>query len=191
MRRRRRWQDSIHVSSALAAALLVAGAAVSGDWLPIVKDSIHDPSNPAVKTLQNPREALSHLPPDEVGNQVRWVKALEEGFIEPRTNIREGTEIRVLDLDILMKGTGDAPYVLFPHRPHTEWLDCANCHDKIFASEAGATPMSMLMILNGYYCGQCHGAVSFPLTECKRCHSVPAVPSLPETVAGSEAVITK
>jgi hypothetical protein len=29
-----------------------------------------------------------------------------------------------------------------------------------------------MLILSGEKCGLCHGAVSFPLTECKRCHSV-------------------
>jgi hypothetical protein len=33
--------------------------------------------------------------------------------------------------------------------------------------------MNMLQILSGEKCGQCHGAVAFPLTECARCHRVP------------------
>jgi c(7)-type cytochrome triheme protein len=65
------------------------------------------------------------------------------------------------------------PLVLFPHRPHTEWLDCNNCHDKIFVKKVDANPVNMFAILSGQYCGQCHGAVAFPLTECNRCHSVP------------------
>jgi ribosomal protein L40E len=36
--------------------------------------------------------------------------------------------------------------------------------------------MSMFAILQGEFCGRCHGAVSFPLTECRRCHSVPQNP---------------
>jgi hypothetical protein len=31
----------------------------------------------------------------------------------------------------------------------------------------------MLAILEGEQCGQCHGAVAFPLTECTRCHAIP------------------
>jgi c(7)-type cytochrome triheme protein len=43
----------------------------------------------------------------------------------------------------------------------------------LFKSKAGATKqLNMFQILQGEYCGVCHGAVSFPLTECKRCHSV-------------------
>jgi c(7)-type cytochrome triheme protein len=112
------------------------------------------------------------LPPDTAGNHVRWVDALRDGYISPRTHLHTETENRVLDSTIVMKNTGDAPYVLFPHQSHTDWLDCDNCHERIFASKAGATPISMLAILSGEYCGRCHGAVSFPLTECRRCHSV-------------------
>ncbi len=145
----------------------------AGSWTPLEKDGIHDPESPAVRVLQQPREALSVLPDDTAGNMVHWVRALQEGYINPRTNIMPETKIEVLDLDVIMPETSEMPLVLFPHRQHTEWLDCSNCHDKIFKQKAGETPVNMFAVLQGEYCGQCHGAVSFPLTECKRCHSVP------------------
>jgi c(7)-type cytochrome triheme protein len=159
----------------LSLMILSSGQLIAAEWMPLAEDSIHDPDNPALSVLQEPGDALSQLPVDtgNIGNKVRWVQALEEGYINPRTNIYPDTKIEVLDLDILMKNTGSAGYVLFPHDKHTAWLDCSNCHDKIFAAKAGETPMSMLMILSGEYCGRCHGAVAFPLTACKRCHSVP------------------
>lgn len=141
--------------------------------LPLAKDDLHDPTNPAILMLQEPEEALSKLPPDAVGNQTRWVQALEQGLISPRASILPGTKVQVLDLDIILPRTGEMPMVKFPHRQHTEWLDCTNCHDHIFKSKAGATiGMNMFQVLQGEYCGRCHGAVAFPLTECKRCHSV-------------------
>jgi len=142
-------------------------------WTPLAEDSIHDPGSPAIPLLQEPAEALSLLPPDVVGNNVNWVRALREGYIEPRTKVFETTKVNVLDSKVLMKDTGEMPMVLFPHETHTEWLDCSNCHEAIFQSKAGATPVNMFQILQGRYCGRCHGAVSFPLTECQRCHSVP------------------
>ena len=141
-------------------------------WSTLANDSLHDPSNPALALLQEPAEALSVLPQAQEGNFVDWVAALREGSISPRTNIHPETKIRVLDLDVLMPDTAAMPMVLFPHRPHTEWLDCSNCHDKIFLPNKGANPVTMYKILQGEYCGQCHGAVSFPLTQCRRCHSV-------------------
>ncbi len=123
--------------------------------------------------MQEPAEALSVLSPAQEGNFVNWVAALRSGEISPRTNVYPETKIRVLDLDVLMVDTAAMPVVLFPHRPHTEWLDCSNCHDKIFVAKSGANPVNMFRILQGEFCGQCHGAVSFPLTQCQRCHSVP------------------
>jgi c(7)-type cytochrome triheme protein len=164
----------------LYACLLFAACALAGNgWAqqpvhsPLAKDGVHDPSNPGLKMLQEPQEALSKLPPDAVGNQVRWVKALEQGDIAPRTNILPDTRIRVLNLDVLLKRTAEMPMVLFPHKQHTEWLDCNNCHESLFKYKAGTTPgLNMFNILQGEFCGRCHGAVAFPLTECKRCHSV-------------------
>ncbi len=169
--RRRGPLAGIGVVCLLGSAVLAGGPWIP-HWKPIAKDDLHDPGNPGIAMIQEPAQALSQFPIDAVGNQVNWVKALEEGFINPRTNIYPETNIRVLDLDILMTETGSTPYVLFPHRAHTAWLDCNNCHEEIFASKAGATPIDMFMILAGRYCGRCHGAVSFPLTECNRCHSV-------------------
>jgi c(7)-type cytochrome triheme protein len=159
--------------AALAALLLLAGGVGAGERVPQARDGVHDPANPGLKLLQEPSAGLDKLPLDAVGNRVHWVKALEQGLIKPRANILPGTEVKVLDLDVLLPRTGEMPMVLFPHRQHTEWLDCSNCHEQLFKMKAGGNPkMNMFQILDGEYCGRCHGAVSFPLTECRRCHSV-------------------
>lgn len=176
------WHGIKGIWMAVAVALACVCAALPPAWaagpqLPLAADGVHDPANPGLKMLQEPRDALSNLPKDEVGNRVRWVKALEQGAITPRTNILPDTQIRVLNLDILMPRTAEAPMVLFPHKQHTEWLDCSNCHEKLFKYKAGTTKgLNMFAILQGEFCGRCHGAVAFPLTECKRCHSVPRTP---------------
>lgn len=170
------WHKMQSVWMVIAVMLMAAFALVQparADQLSLAQDGVHDPANPGIKLLQEPRDALSKMPKDEVGNRVRWVKALEQGLINPRTNILPDTKIRVLNLDILMPRTAEAPMVLFPHKQHTEWLDCSNCHEKLFKYKAGATKgLNMFAILQGEFCGRCHGAVAFPLTECKRCHSV-------------------
>ena len=134
---------------------------------------MHDPQNPSLQWLQNPGDALRRMPSDSAGNKVDWVRAFDDGYIRPRSSITGEAEVRQLGTEIIMNDTGSLPRVLFPHRQHTKWLDCENCHEKIFRSKAGATPVTMSKILDGEYCGVCHGAVSFPLTECNRCHSVP------------------
>ena len=142
-----------------------------GQWDPLRKDNLHDPKNPGIKDLQEPAAALSALPPDTAGNMVSWVTAIQTGAIKPRASLK-GATAKILDQDILLSLKGGMPIVLFPHKRHTEWLDCANCHEGLFEMRTGTSPMSMNQILHGEQCGLCHGAVSFPLTECGRCHSV-------------------
>lgn len=146
-------------------------------WTRLKDDGLHDPRSPAIRLKQEPGEALGAIaakaPDPNIGNQVRWVRALEEGVVTPRTNLWPDTKIRVLDQDIYLDIGGSQGVVRFPHKPHTMWLDCSNCHDAVFNSVAGTTEISMLRILEGEQCGICHGAVAFPLTECARCHSVP------------------
>lgn len=179
--------------SGFAVCLLVCWLAsvgvAQGQWDPLRKDGLHDPKNPALKDLQEPAAALSALPPDTTGNMVRWVTAIQAGVIKPRASLKGATP-RTLDQDILLNLKGGMPIVLFPHGRHTEWLDCANCHEGLFEMKTGKTQLSMNQILHGEQCGLCHGAVSFPLTECNRCHSVarpargavipPSVPSAVE-----------
>lgn len=154
-------------------SMALAGLAGAADRPLLAKDGVHDPAGPGIKMLQEPREGLAKLPPDAVGNQVRWVKALQDGLIVPRTNILPDTPIRVLNLDVLLTRTAEMPMVLFPHKQHTEWLDCSNCHEQLFKYKAGTTKgLNMFSVLQGEFCGRCHGAVAFPLTECRRCHSV-------------------
>ncbi len=159
----------------LSCLLLVAGylpAGWAGEWAPLAEDGLHDPSNPDLTQKQEPRAALAALPPDAQGNQVRWVHALDSGAISPRSAIQPGASKQVLELDTLLNLYGSMPIVRFSHKVHTLWLDCANCHEQLFKSEAGANKFSMEKILQREQCGVCHGAVSFPLTECQYCHSI-------------------
>lgn len=157
---------------ALVLALVTADGSVAGQWQPLEEDGLHDPSGAAVELLQQPEEALGVLPEDTAGNKVDWVRAIESGRINPRASLSGEDQPEILDLDIVMRETSTLDWVLFAHQPHTQWLDCKNCHETPFLSETGANPINMLKILEGQYCGTCHGAVAFPLTECNRCHSV-------------------
>ena len=163
----------------LLLASMAAWGQAARQWLPLAKDGIHDPRSPALRVLQEPAAALSRLPADTSGNLVHWVRALESGAINPRTNIIPETQVMVIDLDILLNLRGGTPIVRFPHRAHTLWLDCTNCHQQLFVSKAGANKLSMEAMLKGEQCGVCHGAVAFPLTECNRCHNTPRDKPLP------------
>jgi len=153
--------------------LLLAMLSLGADkWKSLKDDDLHDPSNPSIDVLQEPAEALSVLPPDTSGNKVNWVAALQSGEINPRGSLQGDLKPEVLELDVVMTTTLPLPNVIFPHKPHTEWMACETCHEELFVSQIGANPINMGRILEGEYCGRCHGAVSFPLTECNRCHSV-------------------
>ncbi len=139
----------------------------------LYQDGIHDPTNEALASLQQPAEAMADFPADRRGG-VNWVLAIEKGIITPRASLDGSEEMPVMDLDILFRDTGEMPYVRFPHLEHTRWLDCSNCHPAIFVPQQGGNPnINMDAILAGQYCGVCHGKVAFSMWTCERCHSVP------------------
>lgn len=144
-----------------------------GQVVPIAQDGIHDPNDNAVKVLQEPSQAMKNFPRDNAGI-INWVKVLNDDLIEPRQSLTGEQTMYPIDFDIIFKNTGSMPNVRFPHLPHTQWLTCANCHPAIFLPQKGGNPITMSAIIQGKYCGVCHGKVAFPPTmNCGRCHSVP------------------
>ena len=143
---------------------------------PPPEDGIHDPANDGTHVLQPPLVAFDGLPTTEFGNYVDWVKALDDGLLKPRYDRFDPTvEPLVMDLDIVREVKASMPDVVFPHKPHTKWLHCSNCHPKIFIPQRNANVINMSAILLGQKCGVCHGKVSFPITtkSCTKCHSKP------------------
>ena len=145
----------------------------SSEWnLPPRKDGIHDSQNPGTLLLQEPKAAFESLSKANSGNRVDWVKALDNGEISPRyERLSDDAKPVVMDLNIVREVKGSMPDVVYPHKQHTEWLDCSNCHPAIFIPQKGANQISMAAILLGQKCGVCHGKVAFPVSECRRCHS--------------------
>jgi len=138
------------------------------------EDGIHDPNNPGTNLLQWPSEAFADLPKARDGNLVDWVAALKDGHIRPIVDLADPeAEPFLMDLVIVREVKGSMPNVVYPHLAHTEWLDCANCHDEIFVPQKGANQISMAGILLGQKCGVCHGKVAFPVSDCRRCHAQP------------------
>jgi len=143
---------------------------------PPPEDGIHDMANDGTHVLQPPLIAFEGLPTTEFGNYVDWVKSLGDGLLKPRYDrFDPKVEPLVMDLDIVREVKASVPDVVFPHKPHTQWLHCSNCHPKIFIPQRNANVINMSAILLGQKCGVCHGKVSFPITtkSCKKCHSKP------------------
>jgi c(7)-type cytochrome triheme protein len=140
--------------------------------LPPAEDGNHDPAGGAIRMLETPLQAFRKLPKYNTGNQVDWVKALNEGKIHLRYD-RSDPNVKpvVMDLNIVREVKTSMPNVVFPHKQHTQWLDCSSCHPGIFIPQKGGNRMSMAAILEGKSCGVCHGKVAFPTSQCFRCHS--------------------
>jgi c(7)-type cytochrome triheme protein len=137
-------------------------------------DGIHDPTVDGTLMLQPPGEAFAGLPKSRSGNYVDWSKAIEDKLLAPRYDMHNpDANPIVLDLNIVREVKGSMPDVVYPHKQHTQWLDCSNCHPAIFIPMKGANQISMASILLGEKCGVCHGKVAFPVSECRRCHSKP------------------
>lgn len=130
-------------------------------------------------TPQNWRELLRTLPKEEAGG-VDWDDALAQKLIQPRAGLaHDAPDQPPFDLNLELTPEGQPFFkVNFPHKEHTEWLTCANCHTDIFKMQRGADPITMAKIYSGEYCGRCHGKVSFTLpTGCPRCHAALAGPA--------------
>lgn len=142
--------------------------------LPPDKDGIHDPANDGTQLLQPPLEVFAGLPKTQgdFGNGVDWVKARDESKINPRWD-RNDPKAKpvIMDLNIVREVKGSMPAVVFPHKQHTQLLDCSNCHPAIFLPQKGANQTSMAAIMLGQKCGVCHGRVAFPISECRSCHN--------------------
>ena len=116
-------------------------------------------------------ELAAALPKDAVGDP-NWMAAARMGVIKPRPGPDpEAEEFPELPFDIILKAPVPGFDVTFPHAAHTYWLRCDSCHPAIFRMKAGSNPITMAKVLQGEYCGRCHGKVAFkPETSCSRCH---------------------
>ena len=159
---------------------------------PPSQDGIHDPGSVGTEALQPPRDSFSSLPKGKSGNYVDWVEALNNGKIKPRFDrIDPDAKPVIMDLKIVREVKGSMPDVVYPHKQHSEWLDCSNCHPAIFTPQKGANQMSMAAILLGQGCGVCHGKVAFSVSECRRCHSKPKGKSVAAKTSANPSTSTK
>ncbi len=139
---------------------------------PPAEDGIHDPENDGTTALLAPLDSFSSLPKSMSGNRVNWMAALTQNKIAPRYDLKDPkAEAVIMDLNIVREVKGTMPDVVFPHKAHTELLDCSNCHPAVFVPQKGGNQMSMAAIMLGQGCGVCHGKVAFPVADCRACHS--------------------
>ena len=106
---------------------------------------------------------------------VNWEEAEKSGLIHPADFI-EGLSVKKAPMRSREDFTVKAAYswvhpILFSHEKHSTWNGCELCHPEIFpAAKKGTIRYSMLLNIDGHYCGACHGKVAFPLNNCQHCH---------------------
>ena len=132
------------------------------------------PKDPTVKVKELPPPlAFKYLPRTSMG-EINWMAGIRGGMLKPFDSTdpeaRPSSPVQ-LEIPLSVKKEFGIPDVLFPHSSHTMWLDCRNCHPTIFAPKRAGNPITMHRILEGEYCGRCHGVVAFRLYDCFRCHS--------------------
>jgi c(7)-type cytochrome triheme protein len=152
---------------------LVAPPPVEG--MPQFEDptNLPTPGPPYNRENSNPDVVMESIPKEATGVE-DWVKAFKEEKISPHESLDlTKPPVPPFNFDVEIPAVGSMPNVVFPHFPHTFWLDCSNCHPGIFMMKKGGNPISMVKIVNGEFCGRCHGRVAFPIANCTRCHVKP------------------
>ena len=140
-----------------------------------------DTVRPLIEGTLDPDSAVVLLPKDAAGN-IDWMEALETGVIKPRDFLPDSQPpVRLpgefaFAFDFFFPGPSEMFDAFFPHSAHTEWVDCTQCHGRVFKYQDNE--VTMAEILQGQWCGECHGKVAFPaVTGCERCHnSLPMPP---------------
>lgn len=132
-----------------------------------------DTVTPPIELTLDPDSVLALLPADHAGN-VDWAQALRDSIIRPRNGI-DGPRISAEDafqfkFDFYFPGPNPTFDAYFPHSAHTQIIDCAQCHPRIF--KVRGAEIKMADVLQGRFCGECHGTVAFnPTSACERCHT--------------------
>lgn len=121
------------------------------------------------------------LPKDRYG-LVDWAKSVKDNVITPRGSLDpKEEEMPAMDMNVVIETKSDfINNVNYPHYMHTWWLKCEVCHPAIFMPAKGQNNMTMSGIVQGQWCGRCHGKVAFPLTDCARCHTQPKAAAAPK-----------
>jgi c(7)-type cytochrome triheme protein len=104
---------------------------------------------------------------------IDWARAIADKIITPKPSLKpDAKDEEPTDMDLEFVPKGQPEYkVVFPHKPHTQWLACDACHAGLFEMEKGKAAMTMDKLNAGEYCGVCHGKVASPeLTNCPACH---------------------
>ena len=103
---------------------------------PPAEDGIHDPANDGTLATAAALDGVQRAD----AQQCRQSRGLGEIAARrqdqpARRPPRPKVALAVMDLNIVREVKGSMPDVVYPHKQHTEWLDCSNCHRDLQAAE--------------------------------------------------------
>lgn len=102
---------------------------------------------------------------------IDWLALKDAGAFSPLVSLDPKVKDETRDNRILFKSSSDfVSDVVFDHKIHADWINCASCHPGIFQDQVGANRIRMKDMAGGQFCGHCHGKVSFTFADCLRCH---------------------
>lgn len=112
------------------------------------------------------------LPLDRFGF-VDWAELGKGGYFSPLASLDSKVEEKSRNTRIVFESRSRVvKNVLFDHLIHSDLIKCSVCHPAIFIEKLGGNDMKMTELAAGQFCGRCHGKVSFPIRDCKRCHNI-------------------
>jgi c(7)-type cytochrome triheme protein len=119
------------------------------------------------------------FPRARFGNGINWIRAEKDGKLKVKDGAsekKERTGQKKSPSDSFIKPDEPAmPVIIFSHEEHAQWNGCDLCHPALFSEKKGEPKITMEAIMEGRFCGVCHGTVAFPVLDCQRCHTEPAI----------------
>jgi c(7)-type cytochrome triheme protein len=119
------------------------------------------------------------FPRARFGNGVNWIRAESDGHLTLKDTLKGTTSKKVhqagLSDSVISPDDPEMPRIIFSHDNHARWNGCALCHPEPFEENKGSPKFTMEEIIEGKFCGTCHGKVAFPILDCQRCHTEPAI----------------
>lgn len=119
------------------------------------------------------------FPRARFGNGINWIRAEKEGHLALKDELsgKPGDRARRTGPSdsVIKPDEPEMPLIIFSHDKHALWNGCDLCHPEPFKEKKGSPKFTMEEIIEGKFCGTCHGSVAFPVLDCQRCHTKPTI----------------
>jgi len=120
-----------------------------------------------------------NLPRTRFGNGINWIKAEKTDQMTVKdsltgNSVKNKNRMKLTD-SVIKPDEPEMPQIVFSHDKHALWNGCTLCHPEPFKEANGSPKFTMEEVIDGKFCGICHGKVAFPILDCQRCHVKPTI----------------